>query len=152
MTEIQTQLLVVGGGLGGVSAALAAARRGVSVVLTEPTDWLGGVLTSQGVPPDEHVWIEQFGCTATYREFRDAIRSYYRRHYPLTEAARRTMAFNPGRQGLRPLPRAARVPRRHRGSHRTAPGVRAHPGTDGARAGVRDEHGRPRHAGVDHST
>ncbi|WP_329390755.1 FAD-dependent oxidoreductase [Streptomyces sp. NBC_01716] len=96
MTEIETQLLVVGGGLGGFSAALAAARRGVSVVLTEPTDWLGGVLTSQGVPPDEHVWIERFGCTATYRQFREDIRSYYRRHYPLTEAARRTVAFNPG--------------------------------------------------------
>ncbi|MFC5749120.1 FAD-dependent oxidoreductase [Actinomadura rugatobispora] len=121
MTEIQTQLLVVGGGLGGVSAALAAARRGVSVVLTEPTDWLGGVLTSQGVPPDEHVWIEQFGCTATYREFRDAIRSYYRRHYPLTEAARRTMAFNPGspRSPTSATSRACPSPSSRLSSHRT---------------------------------
>ena len=60
-------MLVVGGGLGGVAATLAAGRRGVHVVLTEPTGWLGGVLTSQAVPPDEHPWIEQFGCTATYR-------------------------------------------------------------------------------------
>src|SRR5687767_7478532 len=85
MTELQTQLLVVGGGMGGVAAALAAARRGVQVILTEPTDWLGGVLTSQAVPPDEHLWIEQFGSTATYRQFRDAIRRYYRDHYPLNE-------------------------------------------------------------------
>ncbi|GAB3444672.1 FAD-dependent oxidoreductase [Actinophytocola sediminis] len=96
MTEFETQLLVVGGGLGGVSTALAAARRGVRVVLTEPTDWLGGVLTSQGVPPDEHLWIERFGSTATYRQFRDAARDYYRQHYPLTAAARRAAAFNPG--------------------------------------------------------
>jgi hypothetical protein len=82
--------------MGGVAAALAAARRGVQVVLTEPSDWLGGVLTSQAVPPDEHMWIEQFGCTATYRQFRDAIRAYYSEHYPLTEQARQHRAFNPG--------------------------------------------------------
>lgn len=82
--------------MGGVAAALAAARRGIQVVLTEPTDWLGGVLTSQAVPPDEHQWIEQFGSTATYRQFRDAIRGYYREHYPLTEEARQLRSFNPG--------------------------------------------------------
>lgn len=96
MTEIQTDVLVAGGGLGGVSAALAATRRGLNVVLTEPTDWLGGVLTSQGVPPDEHLWIERFGSTATYRAFREAIRTYYRNHYPLTDAARNAPALNPG--------------------------------------------------------
>ena len=35
---------------------------GRTVVLTEPTDWIGGQLTSQAVPPDEHPWIEQFGA------------------------------------------------------------------------------------------
>ena len=57
-------MLVVGGGLGGVAAALAAAERGARVLLSEETDWLGGQLTSQAVPPDEHPWIEGFGCTA----------------------------------------------------------------------------------------
>jgi hypothetical protein len=96
MNELETHVLVVGGGFGGVAAALAAAGRGLSVILTEPTDWLGGVLTTQAVPPDEHLWIEQFGCTATYRAYREAVRDYYRRHYPLTEAARQRRAFNPG--------------------------------------------------------
>ncbi|WP_129664611.1 FAD-dependent oxidoreductase [Phytoactinopolyspora endophytica] len=96
MSELETQLLVVGGGVGGVVAAVTAARRGIHVTLTEPTDWLGGVLTTQAVPPDEHVWIEQFGCTATYRAYRDAVREYYRRHYPLTDAALERRAFNPG--------------------------------------------------------
>jgi hypothetical protein len=41
-------LLVVGGGSAGVAAALAAARRGVPVVLVEPHD-LGGNSTSAGV-------------------------------------------------------------------------------------------------------
>ncbi|TNC24110.1 FAD-dependent oxidoreductase [Amycolatopsis alkalitolerans] len=96
MTEIRTEVLVVGGGVGGVAAALAACRAGRHVVLTEPTDWLGGQLTSQAVPPDEHPWIEQFGATASYRRLRDGIRGYYRDHYPLTEAARATRHLNPG--------------------------------------------------------
>ncbi|MGH3662801.1 MAG: FAD-dependent oxidoreductase [Micromonosporaceae bacterium] len=96
MPEIRTEVLVVGGGLGGVAAALAACRMGREVVLTEPTDWLGGQLTSQAVPPDEHPWIEQFGCTASYRQLREGIRDYYRAHYPLTAAARAGRQLNPG--------------------------------------------------------
>ncbi|GAA1594927.1 FAD-dependent oxidoreductase [Kribbella hippodromi] len=93
---MHTDVLVVGGGLGGVAAALAALRAGRSVVLTEEFDWLGGQLTSQAVPPDEHSWVEQFGVTASYRALRDGIRDYYRRHYPLTAAARDTAQLNPG--------------------------------------------------------
>ncbi|QOR69370.1 FAD-dependent oxidoreductase [Ruania alkalisoli] len=96
MTNIHAKVLVVGGGVGGVAAALTAARRGLHVVLSEPTRWIGGVLTSQAVPPDEHRWIEQFGCTATYRQLRADIRDYYRRHYPLTDTARADRYLNPG--------------------------------------------------------
>jgi hypothetical protein len=96
MSEIRTDVLVVGGGLGGVAAALAACRAGRRVVVSEPTDWLGGQLTSQAVPPDESPWIEQFGCTASYRELRERIRAYYRANYPLTEAARTERYLNPG--------------------------------------------------------
>lgn len=91
-----TQVLVVGGGLGGVAAALGAARHGAQVVLTEEFDWLGGQSTSQAVPPDEHPWIEEFGCTRSYRRFRDGIRDHYRRNYPLTDAARAKSDLNPG--------------------------------------------------------
>jgi FAD-dependent oxidoreductase family protein len=96
VSEMRTDVLVVGGGLGGVAAALAACRAGRKVVLTEPTDWLGGQLTSQAVPPDENPWIEQFGCTASYRQLRDGIRQYYRTHYPLNSAARAHRELNPG--------------------------------------------------------
>src|SRR5215207_1232299 len=97
--EVQAEIAVIGGGLGGVAAALAAARAGRHVVLTEDSDWLGGQLTAQAVPPDEHPWIEQFGCTARYRELRDGLRSYYRRAYPLTHVARADRYLNPG-QGV----------------------------------------------------
>ncbi|HEX7063688.1 MAG TPA: FAD-dependent oxidoreductase [Bacillales bacterium] len=89
-------VVVIGGGVGGTMAALSAAKRGMKVALTEETDWLGGQLTSQAVPPDEHKWIEQFGCTQTYREFRDQVRRYYKQHYPMKEEAVEDPHLNPG--------------------------------------------------------
>jgi NADPH-dependent 2,4-dienoyl-CoA reductase/sulfur reductase-like enzyme len=97
MLEMKTDILVVGGGLGGVAAALAALSLGKRVILTEETDWIGGQLTSQAVPPDEHPWIESTGCTASYRRLREGIRAYYRQHYPLLAQARQQVHLNPGK-------------------------------------------------------
>lgn len=94
--ELAADVVIVGGGLGGCAAALSALRNGSTVVMTETTDWIGGQLTSQAVPPDEHRWIETHGANASYRELRDRIRQYYRRHYPLTQAARKQEHLNPG--------------------------------------------------------
>lgn len=94
--ELHCDVLVVGSGVGGFAAALAACRNGASVILTEETDWLGGQLTTQAVPPDEHPWIEQFGSTRSYREYRQGVRHYYCQHYPLTESARAKADLNPG--------------------------------------------------------
>lgn len=96
MREIKTDIAVIGGGTGGVAAALAALRMGKRVVLTEETDWIGGQFTAQAVPPDENEWIENFGCTHSYRQLRDDVREYYRRHYPLTNEARNNRTLNPG--------------------------------------------------------
>ncbi|MFN8491118.1 MAG: FAD-dependent oxidoreductase [Caldilineaceae bacterium] len=96
MNEKTTDILLIGGGLGGVAAALAALRLGQRVILSEESDWIGGQLTSQAVPPDEHPWIESTGCTASYRRLREGVRVYYRRAYPLTQAAREQVHFNPG--------------------------------------------------------
>jgi hypothetical protein len=94
--EMHADLVIAGGGTGGCAAALAAARLGKTVIMTEETDWIGGQLTSQAVPPDEHPWIERFGCTRSYRRFRDGVRSYYRTHFPLTAEARANPLLNPG--------------------------------------------------------
>ena len=94
--ELKADFVVIGGGLGGCAAAISALRSGLSVIMTEETDWIGGQLTSQGVPPDEHKWIESFGCTRTYRELRNAIRSHYKKYYPLSPAARAHKNLNPG--------------------------------------------------------
>ncbi len=94
--KVVADVVIAGGGLGGCAAALAVLRNGLSVVLTEETDWIGGQLTQQGVPPDEHRWIETHGATALYRDFRKSIRQYYREHYPLTEEAKANDFLNPG--------------------------------------------------------
>ena len=76
---IECDVLIVGGGTGGVAAALAAARRGRRVHLIEETDWIGGQLTAQGVSAlDEHEHIEAFGGTASYYQLRNALRDHYR--------------------------------------------------------------------------
>jgi flavin-dependent dehydrogenase len=94
--ELACDLLVVGAGCGGVAAALAASDLGRQVVLTESGSWLGGQLTSQAVPPDEHPWVESTGITARYRQLRDAVRMRYRQTRRLTETAIRDPLFNPG--------------------------------------------------------
>ncbi|HEY3412900.1 MAG TPA: FAD-dependent oxidoreductase [Armatimonadota bacterium] len=97
MKQKQCDILVAGGSMGGVAAALCAAKLGKRVILTEETDWLGGQLTSQAVCcPDENRYIEHFGCTETYRALRDGIRNYYRKHYPLRTEVAANPFFSPG--------------------------------------------------------
>lgn len=107
--ELHADAVIVGGGTGGCAAALALARNGRHVVMTEETDWIGGQLTQQAVPPDEHPWIEQFGGTQAYREFRTRVRDYYQRNYPVTGAAARDAHLNPGRGGVSRLCHEPRV-------------------------------------------
>jgi hypothetical protein len=95
-SELNCDVAVIGGGTGGFAAALSALRNGLRVVLTEETDWIGGQLTAQAVPPDEHPWIEQFGSTQSYRDYRSAVRAHYRRLFPLTMKAREERNLNPG--------------------------------------------------------
>jgi hypothetical protein len=108
-TERAADLIIVGGSVGGCAAALAACRAGLRVILTEETDWVGGQLTSQAVPPDEHPWIESFGCTQAYRQFRNGVRSYYRDHFPLKARARSNVLLNPGNGGVSRLCHEPRV-------------------------------------------
>lgn len=95
--SLACDVLIVGGGLGGVAAALAACDRGRTVVLTDETDWLGGQLTTQGVcAPDEHQYIEQFGGTRRYYALRRGIRNHYRDSAALSPEALAQEHLNPG--------------------------------------------------------
>ncbi|WP_020576254.1 FAD-dependent oxidoreductase [Actinopolymorpha alba] len=96
----RAHVVVVGGGVGGVAAALGALRTGATVVLTEATDWIGGQFTTQLVPPDEHRWIEPseggLGQTATYKKLRAAVRDFYKANYPVTSGFKTATQPNPG--------------------------------------------------------
>ncbi|MCY4158244.1 MAG: FAD-dependent oxidoreductase [Bacteroidetes bacterium] len=105
--EWETDIAIIGGGTGGCAAALAALRMNKRVILTEETDWIGGQFTQQGVPPDEHQWIESQGATDSYLKFRNQIRDYYRRFYPLTN--RNAELLNPGTCGVSRLCHEPRV-------------------------------------------
>lgn len=95
-SEMKVDIAIIGGSTGGVAAALAAVKTGKHVILTEETDWIGGQLTSQAVPPDEHKYIEELGCTNSYRQFRNRVRAYYRNNFPLTTEAKNNKYLSPG--------------------------------------------------------
>ena len=108
--ELSADVVIAGGGLGGFAAAVAALRNNLSVILTEETDWIGGQITQQGVPPDENAWIETHGATQLYRDYRTAVRQYYIRNYPLTKEAKTRKNFNPGDStGLRKMSHEPKV-------------------------------------------
>jgi len=105
MKTLRGDICIVGGGVGGVAAALSALSMGHSVILTEECDRVGGQLSSQAVPPDENPWIDatDTGCTARYRRFREMVRSHYRTYYPLTAEASARVRLNPGNGNVSPL-------------------------------------------------
>ena len=105
--EFEADIAIIGGGTGGCAAALAALKMNRTVILTEETDWIGGQFTQQGVPPDEHPWIETQGATASYLQFRQAIRSYYRRVYSIRNPE--SELLNPGNCGVSRLCHEPRV-------------------------------------------
>lgn len=95
-SELSSDAIIIGGGLGGCAAALVLCRNGKNVILTEETDWIGGQVSQQGVPPDEHRWIETHGAPASYRDYRNRVRAYYKRNYPMTDDALQRKELNPG--------------------------------------------------------
>lgn len=96
MKEAVFDVVIVGGGTGAVAAALTLYDLDpeLNVLMLEPTDWIGGQLTSQCVPPDEHPWVETAGVTRRYQEFRHRVRQHYAQAYELPYTDPRVQ--NPG--------------------------------------------------------
>ena len=69
-----TQVLVVGGGTGGVAAGIQSARSGAKTIIVEQTSWLGGMLTSAGVSATDGNNDLPSGF---WGEFRQALYKYY---------------------------------------------------------------------------
>ncbi|MFA7221246.1 MAG: FAD-dependent oxidoreductase, partial [Synergistaceae bacterium] len=65
---------VIGAGSGGCSAAIQAARMGMSVALIEESDWIGGQMTGAAVSTMDDKTKTRTGI---YLEFITKIREYY---------------------------------------------------------------------------
>ncbi|MFP4548645.1 MAG: FAD-dependent oxidoreductase [Fidelibacterota bacterium] len=72
--QINTDFLIIGGGTGGVCAAIAAARKNINVILVEETDWLGGMLSAAGVSCIDGNYNMQSGL---FGEFAERIFDHY---------------------------------------------------------------------------
>ncbi|MBE6233336.1 MAG: FAD-dependent oxidoreductase [Bacteroidales bacterium] len=68
------EVLVVGGGAGGVSAGIQCARMGVKNIIVEETPWVGGMLTSAGVSCIDGNYNLRSGI---FGEFTDSLAARY---------------------------------------------------------------------------
>lgn len=74
MNRREVEILIIGAGTSGVAAAIVALRRGRSVLLVEPSPWIGGMLTAAGVSAIDGNHTLASGL---WDEFRDRLRNYY---------------------------------------------------------------------------
>lgn len=70
----KVDVLIIGGGASGTTAAIAAAREGVSVALIEEGPWIGGMLTSAGVSAIDGNYRMKAGLFGT---FCDSLAAHY---------------------------------------------------------------------------
>lgn len=72
---METSVLIYGGGASGVCAAIQAARMGADVVVVEPTEWVGGMITAAGVSALDG---NKHGLGGgIVHEFREALADHY---------------------------------------------------------------------------
>lgn len=67
-------IIVAGAGTGGITAAIQAARMGMSVLVVEPSTWIGGQATAAGVSTMDDMSRQTSGL---YRELISRVQKYY---------------------------------------------------------------------------
>ena len=67
-------IIIAGAGTGGISAAIQAAEMGASVLVVEPSSWIGGQATAAGVSTMDDMSRQKSGI---YAEFIRRIQGYY---------------------------------------------------------------------------
>lgn len=70
----RTDVIIIGGGASGTMAAIQSARLGVSTLIVEETEWLGGMLTAAGVSAIDGNHKMPSGL---WGEFRSQLYSHY---------------------------------------------------------------------------
>lgn len=72
---IYTDVLVIGGGTGGIAAGIQSARSGSKTIIVEQTPWLGGMLSSAGVSCTDGNHLLNSGL---WQEFRNELFKHYK--------------------------------------------------------------------------
>ena len=73
-TTYKTDVLVIGASASGIAAGIQSARMGVNTIITEPTTWLGGMITAAGVSAFDGNHSLPSGL---FGEFREALHKVY---------------------------------------------------------------------------
>ena len=73
--QIEYDVVVVGAGAGGITAAIKAARMGVNVLVIEESSWIGGQMTAAGVTTMDDLSNQKSGI---YLEFINAVEKHYK--------------------------------------------------------------------------
>ena len=71
---LKTDVLVIGASASGIAAGIQSARMGVNTIVTEPTTWLGGMITAAGVCAFDGNHSMPSGL---FGEFREALHKVY---------------------------------------------------------------------------
>jgi hypothetical protein len=71
---MRADVLVMGGGTGGIAAGIQAARSGMKTIIVEPIQMLGGMLTAAGVSCTDGNAALHSGI---WQEFREALQQHY---------------------------------------------------------------------------
>ena len=72
---VSYDVVIAGGGTGGISAAIQASRMGLHVLVVEPTNMLGGQATAAGVSTMDD--MSRVRMSGVYREFMDKVKAHY---------------------------------------------------------------------------
>jgi len=75
VVSMDCDVVIVGGGAGGVSAGIQSARLGTKTCIIEETDWLGGMLSSAGVSAIDGRTDTPSGI---FKEFLTKVGDYYK--------------------------------------------------------------------------
>src|ERR1700748_319923 len=89
---IKTDVLVIGGGAGGVSAAIQSARSKIKTLLVEPGPWLGGSMTAGGMCVLD---ANRNFPSGIWGEFRRRVTDYYRPRLGYDTAQNAVLRFEP---------------------------------------------------------
>ncbi len=89
---IRTDVLVIGGGAGGIAAAIQSARSKVKTLLVEPGAWLGGSMTMSGMCVLE---ANRNLPSGIWGEFHRKVTDYYRPRLGYDTAHNSILRFEP---------------------------------------------------------